>query len=312
MRLPWGKLLALSLLGGCTSAASEPREEARSNVQRTPSFERIREALLTFAAPLGARDNTSLVIELDETRRGFYAKADAKKPTEDETARGIQFRRRIVIGSDILSEPHLTNDGLALVLCHELGHHYGGYPFEKSDKLTAAEGSADYFATRVCGPALLRALEATDTPPHAKGAEERCRTSVELELCARLVTASLALVNVLHSHGSEQPETIPPYASTAGPPSLEGSDTFEVERTVAGRYPSLQCRLDTLVRGTLCGLASDPKVVDVPADTESEALTRSCSVASFESGARPACWFREGSIPTGLADPTELVWRRRK
>lgn len=221
----------------------------------------------------------------------------------------MRFRRRIVVSAGVLAEPGLTADGLALILCHELGHHYGGYPFQKSDKLTTAEGSADYFATRVCGPVVLRALG--DGPPPSPVARKRCQANgSDLPLCARLLSASLALAQTLHAHIEDMPEALPPYTSAEEAPSLERQDEFEVDRTVAAHYPSLQCRLDTLVRGALCGLAVSRELREPgSADTEADALAQSCSVATFEPGARPRCWFREGSTPTGANDPDDVVWK---
>ena len=108
---------------------------------------------------------------------------------------------------------------------------------------------------RACADRPFHAEVAEDrstSTPRGEDVKERCRTSADLALCARLVSASFALVRVLHAHLGQAQETIPPYATTAGAPSLDAFDPFEVERTVATDYPSLQCRLDTLVRGVAC------------------------------------------------------------
>ena len=310
-------LLAAALLAACTSADETTASGAHATSRQAPAamreaFEQARNALLAFAAPLGAHERTALVVDLDEDDPRFAAKADVVKPSAEEAAQGVRFRRRIVVRAGVLSEPVLSADGLALLLCHELGHHYGGYPFQRSDGLTSAEGSADYYATRACGPAVLRAYRA-DEPAPTDALPGSCRSTRDPAFCGRLAAASLSLVRALHAHIEEAPETVPPYASTNAEPSLVEHDEFEVERTVAGRYPSLQCRLDTMVRGALCGLGAStvPEGLVTPAETERDALGRSCSVASFEPGARPRCWFHEGSMPTGLSEPIEEVWRGR-
>ena len=45
--------------------------------------------------------------------------------------------------------PEVTPDGFAMVVCHELGHHLGGYAFVNESEMTwaANEGQSDYFAT---------------------------------------------------------------------------------------------------------------------------------------------------------------------
>ena len=54
--------------------------------------------------------------------------------------------------------PLTTDDGFALVVCHELGHHLGGAP-RKGSSWAANEGQADYFGSMKC---LRRVLEKTD------------------------------------------------------------------------------------------------------------------------------------------------------
>ena len=49
--------------------------------------------------------------------------------------------------------PEITPDGFAMVLCHELGHHMGGFPFVSG--WAANEGQSDLFATLSCGRILL-------------------------------------------------------------------------------------------------------------------------------------------------------------
>src|SRR5262245_52536441 len=40
--------------------------------------------------------------------------------------------------------PEVTVDGYIAVICHELGHHFGGFAFYGSTDWAAAEGQADY------------------------------------------------------------------------------------------------------------------------------------------------------------------------
>ena len=44
----------------------------------------------------------------------------------------------------------VTPDGFAMVVCHELGHHLGGFPFYGDRDWAASEGQSDYFATQSC------------------------------------------------------------------------------------------------------------------------------------------------------------------
>ncbi|HEX4047173.1 MAG TPA: hypothetical protein VH309_05040, partial [Elusimicrobiota bacterium] len=44
----------------------------------------------------------------------------------------------------------ITQDGEALVVCHEMGHHLGGAPKFSDTDWASDEGEADYFATSKC------------------------------------------------------------------------------------------------------------------------------------------------------------------
>ena len=48
----------------------------------------------------------------------------------------------------------VTPDGFRLVVCHELGHHFGGFAYYSDTPWAAAEGQSDYFATQACAKAM--------------------------------------------------------------------------------------------------------------------------------------------------------------
>ena len=48
-------------------------------------------------------------------------------------------------------DQHITQDGFALVACHEMGHHLGGAPkYNGGGDWASNEGEADYFSTSKC------------------------------------------------------------------------------------------------------------------------------------------------------------------
>ena len=57
----------------------------------------------------------------------------------------------------------ITQDGLALVVCHEIGHHIGGAP-KYSGQWAANEGQADYFANLKCLHRVFAASAAFTKP----------------------------------------------------------------------------------------------------------------------------------------------------
>ena len=70
-----------------------------------------------------------------------------------------------------------TPDSFAGVICHELGHHLGGYPRKSTAFWASNEGQSDYFASTKCLRRVFRKdnnraiVEGMNVPPIPK---ERC------------------------------------------------------------------------------------------------------------------------------------------
>lgn len=86
----------------------------------------------------------------------------------------------------------ITLDGLTASLCHELGHHLGGYPKKSTNKWSSAEGQSDYFATMKCLRKIwekednLAAIKNDVIPPALKLAcETTSKTKTDRALCQR-------------------------------------------------------------------------------------------------------------------------------
>lgn len=122
-----------------------------------------------------------------------------------------------------------NQDSFALIVCHELGHLHGGYPYSNADLALSVEGKADYWATNVCLPKIIPLLK-TRT---ATGASLSICSD---EICARTLDASLVVAG--HFARNERGEK----------PSLSKKDPTIVSE-ILKTHPSAQCRLDTLVAG---------------------------------------------------------------
>ena len=64
----------------------------------------------------------------------------------------------------LVRHPAMTKYGLALMLAHETGHHYGGPPFDPAVPWISSQGQADYWASsvgmkKVYGPRALYMTE---------------------------------------------------------------------------------------------------------------------------------------------------------
>ncbi len=181
----------------------------------------------------------------------------------------------------------MTEEGFAMVICHELGHQIGGLPKKTSwwgvASWAAAEGQSDYFSTAKCMKLMYKDQDNTTAlinqtiPPVAS---EKCQevysSTQDQEVCLRTSLGALALGEVLASMGGQ----------TTGFPKLETPSTQVVQKTNVSGYPSSQCRVDTYFQGALCDIAGD---VDT---SESDIHQGYCARENgYTIGTRPLCWF---------------------
>ena len=179
--------------------------------------------------------------------------------------------------------PATNVEGMALVACHELGHHNGGAPkiagWFGNDWATN-EGGADYFATLKClrrffaeddNEAILKDLDIDPVASAACTAQFSNRQ--DQLLCLRTSLAGQSVANLFQAL---KKETTPP---TFGTP-----DKSEVRRT-NDNHPATQCRLDTYLAGMVCVA----KESEEPSATDYK--QGSCYTPRDTIGFRPRCWF---------------------
>jgi hypothetical protein len=191
--------------------------------------------------------------------------------------------------------PEMTEDGLALVMCHEFGHHLGGFPFYgMMGRWAASEGQADYFATDVCAKKIWGSEKTEnarfrfDVDPFVKSkCDDEYRDQDQQNLCYRTAKASEALARLL---------AVLDGASVA----FNTPDSTVVSSTNTS-YPSTQCRMDTYLQGSLCTAQFDLSVIpgrnpwgyQGGIAAEREAAKYSCTKSGgYAVGMRPVCWFR--------------------
>lgn len=174
-------------------------------------------------------------------------------------------------------------EGMALVACHELGHHNGGAPKVDSwygNAWATNEGGADYYATGKC----LRRYFAQDDnaaivatlniDPTAKAGCESQYSNVQDQLiCERISEAGQQVANLFQDLGQEQK------------PAKYNTPDKSVVRRTNDAHPATQCRLDTYFQGSLCHVGES----EAPSDTDYKA--GSCYTPRDTVGARPLCWF---------------------
>lgn len=202
--------------------------------------------------------------------------------------------------------PEVTPDGFALVVCHELGHHFGGYAFY-GGRWAASEGESDYWATQVCARRIWwKSTEKNERLARRVSSpiEEKCNQAWTSEddraLCYRIAEGGLSLAKLLGALGGR------------GEPKVSTPDSMKVPRTIT-YHPAAQCRLDTYLNGALCTQKPTLKIIPGKKDgvgyntpeAEAEAGKYSCMTSdNFQFGFRPRCWFKPlvGTSIRALAD----------
>lgn len=189
----------------------------------------------------------------------------------------------------------ITEDGMSLVVCHEIGHHIGGAPKKGGStgggwwggssgaaSWASNEGQADYFATLKC----LRKSFLNDNnveivakmaiPPLVT---EQCKNSVnnnaeDTALCVRMSMAGKSVSDLFSALG-KLPET-----------KFDTPDSKVVAKT-DDNHPKAQCRLDTYFQGSLCDINMNEDV------SQKDEVKGTCHPSlGHKKGTRPLCWFK--------------------
>lgn len=136
--------------------------------------------------------------------------------------------------------PKITPNGFALLLCHELGHLFGGHPkkiYNGQVAWAASEGQADYFAASNC----LKMLYQHKVKPALKLEEQLDLPNLIIDTIKRNAEAYFQGIVAIY-------DLYPGMQKFARRPSLQDQDASVVEKTNLN-YPSFQCRLDTYRAG---------------------------------------------------------------
>jgi len=174
--------------------------------------------------------------------------------------------------------PAVTDDGFALVICHEIGHHIGGAP-KIGRRWASNEGQSDYFASLKCFREVfgsddnITIVQNMNVDLHA---EQQCRIAwsneEDVALCIRASMAGKSLATLL-AGGSRTVNFKTPDTSVVG--------------TTDDKHPAGQCRLDTYFQGSLCEVSRDVEV------SNDDATMGTCnSSTGHDLGVRPLCWYK--------------------
>lgn len=180
----------------------------------------------------------------------------------------------------------ITEDGFALVLCHELGHHLGGAPKVAGmlglNRWASNEGQADYYATLKClrkaflndnNTKVLKSFK--NIPAYlTKSCSEAWTNKADREICIRNGMAGVSVAG-LFAALRNQPEG-----------KFETPDPRVVTKT-DDAHPAHQCRLDTYFQGALCEMTLNEEV------SQKNEIAGTCNLSTgHKVGLRPLCWFK--------------------
>lgn len=250
-----GLLCSTALSGTISSRSFAPENQlhledtrsARTNVTESDFNGAIDDALAMYV-PIFQRFGLEFVIE---------------RNWEDSTVNAYAYREGnkavVAMFGGLARRDEVTLNGFIMVICHEIGHHLGGYPFVQ--EWASNEGNSDYYAAMACARKMIDTyIPATNETI----ADQRCRAqSKDPDSCIAIAHGAYSTANLLATiGGSRKPSALTP-------------DRTVVRQTI-NTHPNAQCRLDTMLSADLC-----PKEWN-------DALIPMDSRATCQ---RPRCWF---------------------
>ncbi len=179
----------------------------------------------------------------------------------------------------------ITEDGFALVLCHEIGHHLGGAPKSAGllglNRWASNEGQADYFATLKC---LRKAFINDNNAAIVKKMDvpaaltDKCAATYsnkeERAICVRNGMAGASVAGFFAD------------MRNAARAQFDTPDTSIVKKT-NDAHPAHQCRLDTYFQGAICDISMNEDV------SQKDEVQGTChGTLGHTQGLRPLCWFK--------------------
>ena len=142
--------------------------------------------------------------------------------------------------------PGMNDEAFAITACHELGHILGGAPRIKIKEFlwSSAEGQSDYYATSVCMKNYLKTKKLTVPKTLSETAFTLCRTTYANEtdflICLNTNKGIEGFASMLE-HLSQYKEVL----------DIATPSKKRVKVTTFDSYPDIQCRIDTLLQGSL-------------------------------------------------------------
>ena len=201
----------------------------------------------------------------------FGARFAIERDWNDSTVNAYAYQQNggwfVKMFGGMARRPEMTSDGFRLVVCHEIGHHLGGFPVYQGD-WASNEGQSDYFAPHVCFRKMIdRSVDPISSvePKVTADCNGFWQNSKNRYICKRGMMGGLSLARLLGALGGTAVD-------------INRKDPSVVSRT-SDAHPAAQCRLDTMVAAALCKNSWNDRVIP-----RSAAQSYSCNN-------RPRCWY---------------------
>lgn len=174
--------------------------------------------------------------------------------------------------------PKMTPETYMLVMCHEMGHHLGGFPAEG---WASNEGQSDYYSTMKCYRRMVESGydEGLFDVKVPETVEKNCaiqnKSKLDISICKKSADNGFILASVLNS-----------LSNSSSTLSFDTPDKTKVSKT-NDAHPRAQCRLDTYYAGAICGIhyteefSSTNPTVGACAEEKNDTF-----------GVRPNCWYK--------------------
>ncbi len=191
------------------------------------------------------------------------------------------------------------------VVCHEVGHHLGGFPYKSfiggasiiNVSWSPTEGQADYFASLYC----VRKVLADDTnrvidvgglellPEKVKkDCKQQFKKPLDFEICLKNIKISLDAHKFrLHHSGENDSQT-----NGVGSTLKFSNEVVDVTRQ---DHASSLCRLTTSYQASLCNFEGLQQNDFISFDNEFAGVCH--EKHGDKIGARPKCWFKSEFQP---------------
>lgn len=175
---------------------------------------------------------------------------------KSEIAAGSQLENNefsVLLYGGFIRMPESDFRVVALALCHELGHFLAGAPYQKlfnnsKNDWSSAEGQADWFAANNCLPVVFEKYQNQILKLNSnKESMQFCTQSKNRNLCQFVTMAGyqFSVINFKYFNNNLS------QLEKESPEILKNSTNLPL-KTLDSTYPSMQCRLDTYKKATLC------------------------------------------------------------